>query len=185
MLTVTLTKVTSGEHFADLDMTNHLLARTGETIEANGQIKGPPRIQVMDPSRESPWDTGAFDDALEFDFQIPQTVEETVELKGGKYGFNNQYSGHFLHLQNPDVVTVSNPENKSVLERWEEMRSMEDAKFDKDWYLADRYEPPDELNEAMQFTLPKTLGDPFSMDEQTQLRNMGNRDCTTNSTRLR
>ena len=174
ILFITLSKVNQGEHFPDLDMTNRLLARTGEVLDDRNNVKGPPRIQLVEPI---PSEVDPFDEAIQFDFQIPQTVEEPVDLKGAKYGFNNQYSGHFQHLQNPDVLTVTDVENKSVLERWEEMRRMEDGKFDKEWYLADRLEPPEELTEIMQFELSKDINDPFSMEEQTQLRNIGRRDC--------
>jgi protein SHQ1 len=183
-----LTKVTPGEEFADLDMMNRLLARTGEIVTDTG-VKGPPRIQVLnDEPTDEPggetggegdtWRNGAFDEALMYDFQISQTVaamEETVI--GGKYGFNNQYSGHFLHIQNPDVLTISDPEEKSAMERWVEMRSQEDIKFDKEWFLADQLEPPDELGEILNFKLPSTLGDALTSEEQTQLRNLRNREC--------
>jgi protein SHQ1 len=59
------------------------------------------------------------------------------------------------------------------------MRSQEDIKFDKEWFLADQFEPPAELDEILAYKLPSTLGDPLSAEEQTQLRNLGNRECIT------
>ena len=116
-------------------------------------------------------------EALQFDFQLPQKIEEEEHLRGAKYGFNNQYSGHFRYLQNPDILTCLDPENKTVLERWEEMRKAEDEKFDREWVLADIHEPPEELNEIIQFELPKGINEPFTMEEQTQVRIIGRREC--------
>jgi hypothetical protein len=156
-------------------MTNRLLARTGEIVQDNGQVKGHPKIEVMD---SDPWTEGAFDDALLYDFQFPQTVLETNEpMEGGKYGFNNQYSGAFLHVQNPYILTVMEPEGKTAVERWQEMRHQEDNKFDKDWYLADLLEPPTDLEEILQYKLPENMNDPFTAEEQESLRNLGNREC--------
>jgi len=180
-LSISLTKVNLGEHFPDLDLTNRLLARKGEVVDEKGKAQGPPGIQVLDdkPSDDDdPWEAGAFDEALEFDFQIPQSLPQEPEATtGAKYGFNNQYSGHFQYLQNEDILTVVDGENKSALERWELMREQEDQKFDKQWYLADCYEPPDELEEIMNFSLPSHLNDPLTTEEQASLRNLGGRDC--------
>jgi protein SHQ1 len=173
ILSIILTKVNAGEHFPDLDLTNRLLARTGETIDENGpKVKGPPKIQVMDTLSQD-----QMDEAIQFDFQMEQKIEEEERLKGAKYGFNDQYSGHFRYLQNLDILTCEDVENKSVLERWKEMRDAEDAKFDREWVIADAEDPPEELKEIMQFNLPKTIDDPFTVEEQTQLRNIGRRDC--------
>jgi protein SHQ1 len=57
------------------------------------------------------------------------------------------------------------------------MRSQEDEKFDRDWYLADKFDPPDELIEILRYSIPETLDGPFTTDEQSHLRNLGNRDC--------
>jgi len=183
LLSISLTKVNQGEHFPDLDLTNRLLARKGEVVDDKEKIQGPPIIQVLDdkPSEgDDPWETGAFDDALEFDFQIPQSLPQEPEaVTGATYGFNNQYSGHFQYLQNQDIATVVDGENKSALERWEVMREQEDQKFDKQWCLADCYEPPEELEEIMSFSLPSDLNVPLTAEEQASLRNLGNRDCIT------
>jgi len=177
ILSISLTKVVPGEVFPDLDLTNRLLARTGETIDDRGQVKGPPRIQVVqDPS--TVWDEGDFDEALLYDFQFPQTIDSATPTTGGKYGFNNQYSGHFVHLQNPEVTSIPDIEEKSSSERWEIMRKQEDEKFDKEWYLADLLEPPEDLDEILKYTLPQTLNNPFTAEEQQSLRTLGNRDCT-------
>jgi hypothetical protein len=112
-----------------------------------------------------------------FDFQIPQTFPETFIPTGSKYGFNNQYSAHFQHLQNPDILTIDEPESKSALERWESMRHQEDLKFDREWYLADKLEPPDDLDEILKYQLPSNLADPFTPEEQTKFQNLGNREC--------
>lgn len=183
MLSIALSKVNPGEHFPDLDMTNRLLARTGEIVGDKDLVKGPPRIQVMDdcPSDQGesdPWSEGAFDEALLFDFQIPQSMPmEAKRISGSKYGFNNQYSGHFLHIQNPDILTVVDTEKKSTIERWEFMRRQEDQKFDKEWYLADLCEPPDELIEILKYDIPTNFGDPFTAEEQYSLRNVGRKEC--------
>jgi protein SHQ1 len=180
ILSISLSKVNIGEEFPDLDLTNRLLARTGEIVDDRGQVKGPPRIQVMDtiPSGD-PWTNGAFDEALLFDFQLPQTLPDINEtVSGSKYGFNNQYAGHFVHIQNPDVLTIPAAEQKTALERWQTMRHQEDEKFDRDWYLADLFEPPDNLTEILEYKLPESLKDPFSAEEQLSLRNLGNKDCT-------
>ena len=113
-----------------------------------------------------------------YDFQFPQTIDSTNPTTGGKYGFNNQYSGHFVHLQNPEVTSIPDIEEKSSLERWEIMRKQEDEKFDKDWYLADLFEPPEDLDDILKYRLPKALNDPFTAEEQQSLRTLGNRDCT-------
>jgi protein SHQ1 len=192
MLTVCLTKVNQGEYFEDLDLTNRLLARTGEIVTDNNKsndntnnLTGPPKIQVLSSVEDRDDNNHPFDEALEYDFQIPQTipstdVETTSNSTANGYGFNNQYSGHFLHLQNPDILTVENPEAKSAVERWEEMRGQEDTKFDKDWYLADKYDPPEELKEILEDDVSRErLFEEFTMEEQSQLRLIGNRECTS------
>jgi len=106
------------------------------------------------------------------------TEENLKETKvDATYGFNNQYSGHFLHVQNLDVVSLENIEEKNGFERWEQMRLLEDAKFDREWYLADLLESPSELNEILEF-IPEINKDPFTSEEQASLRNLGNKECT-------
>lgn len=181
MLSIALSKVNKGEHFPDLDLTNRLLARTGEVVDPTSPSapKGPPRIQVMDSS--DPHNDEDLDEALKYDFEVPQSLpHDEPMLQGGMYGFNNQYSGHFRHLQNLDLVTLS-PEDIEGLTptaRWVANRKMEDEKFDRDWYLADLLEPPEELIEAMKYKVPN-LQDPFTPEEQDLLRNLGTKECTT------
>jgi protein SHQ1 len=183
MLSIALTKVNRGEHFPDLDMTNRLLARTGEiVVDASSVPKGgPPKIQLLS-SLDLFDDDEDLEQALKYDFKIPQQSvqeEEQVSAQGGKYGFNNQYSGHFCHLQNLDLVTLLPEEIEalSAAERWEAMRKREDEKFDRDWYLADLLEPPEDLIEAMRYKVPE-LQDPFTPNEQDAVRNLGTKDCT-------
>jgi hypothetical protein len=71
ILSISLSKVNPGENFPDLDLTNRLLARTGEIVDDKKTVKGPPRIQIMDdtPSLDdtaesgNPWADGKYDDA--------------------------------------------------------------------------------------------------------------------------
>ena len=207
MLTIKLTKCVPGEVFEDLDLTNRLLARTGEIVSTNNTRDkhldgthsaaaagggGPPRIQILSSSSSSAVETSLpdhdadeqhpFDEALEYDFQLPQSMPDplasTMPSKGSKYGFNSQYSGHFLHIQNPDILTVEDPEEKSSGERWREMRVKEEAKFDREWYLADQYEPPEELVEILGFEIPEEeMLAPLGEEEQALLRSIGNREC--------
>lgn len=124
---------------------------------------------------------GDFDDAIDFDFQLPQTVPEDpqAEVVGGdKYGFNNQYSGVFTYLQTQEVITCVEPEGKSALERWREMRQQEDMKFDREWCLADKLDPPGELTEILSYSATIS-NESFTPEEQSHLRNLGNKDCTS------
>lgn len=158
-------------------MTNRLLARTGEVVDPTAPLKGPPRIQVMDST--DPLDDETLESALKYDFQVPQSVcEDEPALEGGKYGFNNQYSGHFRHLQNLDIVTLLPEEIEGLApgERWIAARKREDEKFDREWYLADLLEPPEELIEAMKYVVPD-LHEPFTPEEQDTLRTLGTKEC--------
>ena len=163
-----------------MDLTNRLLARTGETLDSTTTTvrppHAPPKILLADTSATY---AEEFDEAIEFDFQLPQTFPDDQEslLQGEKYGFNNQYSGCFRDLQGgEEVVTCFEPEGKTRLERWEVMRKQEDEKFDREWYLADKLDPPDELVEILAYN-PPLNDEPFTPEEQSQLQNLGNRDC--------
>jgi protein SHQ1 len=177
ILSIALTKVNKGEQFPDLDLTNRLLARTGEVADTTASTqKGPPRIQVMQST--DPLDDEDLEAALKYDFEIPQIPIEEEILTGGKYGFNAQYSGHFRHLQNLDLVTLTPDEIEGLtgVERWALGRKKEDEKFDREWYLADLLEPPEDLIEATRFQVPD-MQQPFTAEEQDTLRNLGTKDC--------
>ena len=178
ILSIALTKVNKGEHFPDLDLTNRLLARTGEVVDTTDSAtrKGPPRIQVMQLT--DPLDEEDLEAALKYDFEVPQVPTEEEALTGGKYGFNSQYSGHFRYLQNLDLVTLlpEEIEGLTVSRRWTLARTKEDEKFDREWYLADLLEPPEDLIEAMKFQVPD-MQQPFTAEEQDALRNLGTKDC--------
>jgi protein SHQ1 len=180
ILSIALTKVNKGEHFPDLDLTNRLLARTGEVVNTTDSStqKGPPRIQVMQST--DPLDDEDLEAALKYDFEVPQIPIEDEVLTGGKYGFNAQYSGHFRHLQNIDLVTLSPEEIEGLtgVERWTLGRKKEDEKFDREWYLADLLEPPEDLIEGMKFQVPD-MQQPFTAEEQDTPRNLGTKDCIT------
>jgi hypothetical protein len=158
-----------------LDLTNRLLARKGEVFGETG-CNPAPKIGLIG----SMWSE---DEAIEYDFQVPQylpdeqsSATEAVSGVGTKYGFNHQYSGRFIYLQNPDILTVRDPESKTASERWEEMRRQEDEKFDRDWYSADLYDPPEQLEEIMAYT--SNVGNSaLTAQEQSLLRNIGNKDC--------
>ena len=176
MLSIALTKSTRGEHFEDLDLTNRLLARTGETFDAaTGKVNPPPKIVLADVTPS--YANGEFEEAIDFDFQIPQTIPQEQIFGGDKYGFNNQYSGVFTYSQSGEAITCPEPEGKTAFERWMDMRKQEDEKFDREWYLADKFDPPDELDEILAYA-PPLDNNPFTTEEQAQLRNLGNRDCT-------
>lgn len=178
-LSIALTKVNKGEHFPDLDLTNRLLARTGEVVDTTASSQGgPPRIQVMQTT--DPLDDEDLEALLKYDFEVPQIPIEEQVLTGGKYGFNAQYSGHFRHLQNMDLVTLAPDEIEGLtgVERWALGRKMEDEKFDREWYLSDLLEPPEDLIEAMKFQLPD-MHQPFTAEEQDMLRILGTKDCST------
>ena len=183
ILTIALTKVHQGEHFPDLDLTNRLLARTGETIDsATGKPNPPPKIVLASTSPSDSYTRGDFDDAIEYDFQLPQTIPpaetEGGEMGGDKYGFNNQYSGVFTYLQNTDVLTCVEPEGKTAAQRWHEMRAQEDRKWDPEWYIVDKLDPPADLHDILLYT-PNIPNDAFTAAEQSQLQNLGMKDCTT------
>jgi protein SHQ1 len=167
ILEISISKVTPGEIFQDLDMTNRLLAKTGEILNEK-DIKGPPRIQLI--SSDS---MDEKDDEL---FNFEDTISIQIE-SSAKYGFNDQYSGVFSYLQNPEVLCILECENKTAMERWKVMRDQEDVKFDKEWYFADRFEVPEELNEILQYTIPSALYDSLTFEEQNTLRNLGNKEC--------
>lgn len=153
-------------------------------VDGSGKVRGPPRIQVLDKGDEDTLNDEEIDEAILYDFQFPQCLPQqteesttTSDTAAMKYGFNNQYTGHFTHLQNPEILTTTNPEYKTSWERWEEMRRQEDEKFDREWYLADMFEPPEELEEILGYTVRFDEG-VFAGEEQVVLQRLGRKECT-------
>ncbi|RKP13508.1 SHQ1 protein-domain-containing protein [Piptocephalis cylindrospora] len=144
IITCKLPKETPGETFEGLDMLTTLLARRVERPQG-------PLIEVLeedggeDMKHESMDEKGdpAFSEAKEFDWQLPQNLPEeplTEALGGVKYGFNRAYSGYFLHWRErsvDEVCEILDPEITALSDRVEQRETMENGKFDEDYYIAD------------------------------------------------
>ncbi|GAA5805813.1 hypothetical protein HPULCUR_011339 [Helicostylum pulchrum] len=136
--TIRVTKETKGEHFVDLDLLTKLLARTGETSTQPNQPKKP-LIEVVGGTEENLGET-EIQDAIDFNWELPQEVSEMPELTiTAHYGFNNQYHGYFTHVQETmnEINEIIEPEKSTVESRRAERIESENNHFDEDHYCMD------------------------------------------------
>ncbi|KIJ17456.1 hypothetical protein PAXINDRAFT_168113 [Paxillus involutus ATCC 200175] len=151
-LTVTLTKVVKGQHFADLDLLAKLLApRPSQPLPA-------PSIEVLE-SRTSGEDDidkisrrtdqltleeDEFLKAAENDWQLPQSVPATsAEFHTSSkryYGFLDKYTGYFMHVahtENEVNELGHDVEGCKVDDRRKMRIAHENEKWDEEHYMAD------------------------------------------------
>ncbi|KAJ7474834.1 SHQ1-domain-containing protein [Mycena latifolia] len=188
-LTVTLTKESRGQEFADLDLLSKLLAPrpsqqtplievigTEDADEADELVA---RTDALSLEREREQEEILL--AAENDWQIPQEVPSadpsiTMALTQ-TYGFLNLYSGYFKHVTHTenevnelgaDVETCSTRERR--MRRWKH----EDEKWDEEHYMAD-YADDEYIQELLLWTNPHvaaTAPFQFTDDENLTLLNL-------------
>ncbi|KAJ1662874.1 hypothetical protein IW140_005399 [Coemansia sp. RSA 1813] len=158
---VTLSKEKSGEHFENLDLLTGLLAtrREREHGMAGGDNAGGtkrPIIEEIDgPLGPEVREELRMDE--DFDWEIPQTVCTNMEhdeilVKGAKYGFDQQYSGIFTHVQETanEINELPSPEAMTAEERRNSRIASENAKFDEDYYM-ENYMYDDDIVPSIRF----------------------------------
>jgi hypothetical protein len=66
---------------------------------------------------------------------VPQELE--CNLGVAHYGFNQQYSNLFLHVQEDllEIIGLQNPETSTPASRREMRLTHEEAHFDEDYYM--------------------------------------------------
>ncbi|KAI9490919.1 SHQ1 protein-domain-containing protein [Zychaea mexicana] len=154
---VRITKENKGEHFTDLDLLSKLLARRGEAPEESNKKTTKPLIEVIggednvDEQQEQVQDEN-IQEAIDFNWELPQELPTTEILTTASYGFNNQYSNYFIHVQETmnEINDISDPEKSTVESRRRERCEAEDAKFDEDYYAMD-FINDEEIQRVMQF----------------------------------
>lgn len=145
--TIRVTKETKGEHFPDLDLLTKLLARTGEkTTEKK------PLIEVIGSTDTAPLEESDIQEAIDFNWELPQTLQTDDLSVSASYGFNNQYQGYFKHVQETmnEINDISQPEKSTVASRREERIAAENAHFDEDHYCMD-YVNNEEIKELCKY----------------------------------
>ncbi|KAI8881454.1 SHQ1-domain-containing protein [Backusella circina FSU 941] len=154
--TIKISKVTKGEHFPDLDMLSKLLARKGEADKDKNKDKKP-LIEVIgettDMDVEGGEEKNEFQDAIDFNWEIPQQVPTAPDLQlAAHYGFNNQYTGYFRHVQETmnEINELENIEQSTLESRHEERLERENISFDEDHYCMD-YINNDEIQDLIKF----------------------------------
>ncbi|KAI9354981.1 SHQ1 protein-domain-containing protein [Pilaira anomala] len=151
--TIRVTKETKGEHFPDLDLLTKLLARTGETSIQSNQPKKPLIEVVGGSTEENTLGETEIQDAIDFNWELPQEVSATPELSvTAQYGFNNQYHGYFTHVQETmnEINEISEPEKSTPESRRAERIESENNHFDEDHYCMD-YINNDEINDLIKY----------------------------------
>ncbi|KAI8996955.1 SHQ1 protein-domain-containing protein [Pilobolus umbonatus] len=147
---IVISKETKGENFEDLDLLTKLLARTGEEPKAKEVKK--PMIEVIGQE-----DDDVMQDAIDYDWELPQElpkVADDLQLKS-YYGFNNQYTGYFMHVQETmnEINDISNPDKSTAESRREERVMLENEKFDEDYYCGD-YINDDDISSIIKYKTP-------------------------------
>ncbi|KAG0174705.1 Hsp90 cochaperone shq1 [Apophysomyces sp. BC1034] len=149
--TVRISKETKGEHFVDLDLLTKLLARRGETGEKKEPKK--PLIEVIgeQPAEEEEL-TEELQDAVDFNWELPQELPKDELMIQTSYGFNNQYSGYFTHVQETmnEIMDINDPEKSTVESRQRDRIEKENLKFDEDYY-AMNFAHDDEVQHLMKY----------------------------------
>jgi protein SHQ1 len=150
--TVKISKVTKGQHFPDLDMLSKLLARKGETDKDKSDKK--PLIEVIGGTdMEVEEEKNELQEAIDFNWEIPQQVPTAPDLQlAAHYGFNNQYTGYFRHVQETmnEINELGNIEQSTLETRHDERLEKENGCFDEDHYCMD-YINNEEIKELMKF----------------------------------
>ncbi|KAI8090011.1 SHQ1 protein-domain-containing protein [Halteromyces radiatus] len=157
--TVRVSKETKGEVFPDLDLLTKLLARKGETSR-DGPKK--PLIEVissqtnnddtMEDNMNDTAPTAELQDAVDFNWELPQALPQDDLSIHTAYGFNNQYNGYFTHVNETanEINAVREPEKSNMESRRNDRLEQENNKFDEDHYAMD-YINQDEMQHVLQY----------------------------------
>ncbi|ORZ09506.1 box H/ACA snoRNP assembly protein Shq1 [Absidia repens] len=162
--TVCVSKETKGEHFPDLDLLTKLLARKGETSRDASSTPKKPLIEVLssqsndDPTLTSenddtnPAPTAELQDAVDFNWELPQELPPDDLMIHTAYGFNNQYNGYFTHVEETanEINSVWGPEKSNSESRRVDRLEQENNKFDEDHYAMD-YINQEEIQHLLQY----------------------------------
>ncbi|KAJ2656462.1 hypothetical protein IWW48_005025 [Coemansia sp. RSA 1200] len=169
-ISVTLSKLTHGEHFKNLDLLTGLLATRRERERGPGDVGSAgdsggvrrPAIEEIGTSGGQLGDEERAEMLMdeEFDWEIPQTVNTDTDaddslINGVKYGFNQQYSGILAHVYETanEVNELPSPESMSLEERRLSRVASENAKFDEDYYV-ENYLYDDDIVPLIRFNTP-------------------------------
>ena len=90
--------------------------------------------------------------AIDFNWELPQELPMGEILTTAAYGFNNQYSGYFTHVQETmnEINDIPDPEKSTAESRRRDRIEGEDAKFDEDYYAMD-FVNDEEIQGVIQF----------------------------------
>ncbi len=146
-LTLRLPKATHGEHFPNLSLLTGLLTKPTMSTENSSRTKEQrrgPLIAELDPISETVDEETLLED---INFVTEETEESSIYIGSASvtYGFNDLYNGVFIGFNEMesilDMLEVGDPEKNlvtmSVSERQRKQETMEDLKFDPDYYATD------------------------------------------------
>ncbi|CAO3609907.1 unnamed protein product [Cunninghamella blakesleeana] len=150
---VRVSKEKKGEHFNDLDLLTKLLARKGEA-DQNKSIPKKPLIEVISSQPADDDDNNndttitenndvsinpEYQEAIDFNWELPQELPQNDLLIQTSYGFNNQYNGYLAHVEETanEIISISNPEKSTIESRRLDRIENENIKFDEDHYAMD------------------------------------------------
>ncbi|KAI9208549.1 SHQ1 protein-domain-containing protein [Polychytrium aggregatum] len=167
-IVATLPKVTKGQHFPDLDLLTKLLAPKNPAPEAFNLVSNTmdtaglpsvsllgdrqrPLIEVIsdpatqpnhkpDSMEEDEAGEDAPDAPEDFDWDLPQTVQEEAELMTeARYGFNNSHSENAAQLMElcHEVLDLADINTSTPASRRSERLMREELKFDDEYYMGD------------------------------------------------
>ncbi|KAJ3273002.1 Hsp90 cochaperone shq1 [Terramyces sp. JEL0728] len=130
VLLLHIPKAEEGQHFEDLDLLTKLMDIKEKPAEKKiliEEISEPnPAIGVM-----------AVDEQEEFDWNHPQEIP-TIQTSTN-YGFNNLYSGLGPNINElaRDIIDIKDLDTSSFESRRDERLTMEELKFDDEYYMHD------------------------------------------------
>ncbi|KAJ7606617.1 SHQ1 protein-domain-containing protein [Roridomyces roridus] len=179
-MTVTLTKETKGQEFADLDLLAKLLAprpsKEAPSIEVIGEQYEDEADELVARTNALSLEQEEILIAAENDWQLPQQVPTsdppiTTSITQS-YGFLNRYSGYFKHVthtENEINELGPDPEACLVQERRSRRWKHEDEKWDEEHYMAD-YADDEYIQELISWVNPRIVSDgPFAFTEEENL----------------
>ncbi|KAJ7746922.1 SHQ1 protein-domain-containing protein [Mycena maculata] len=175
-LTVTLTKESRGQEFADLDLLAKLLAprpsQQAPLIEVIGQDEVD---ELVSQTNALSLEHEEILLAAENDWQIPQELPSDSPITTTltqTYGFLNLYSGYFKHVSHTENEVNElgvDAETCTVQGRRARRWKHEDEKWDEEHYMAD-YADDEYIQELILWKNPHVVANaPFQFTEQENL----------------
>ena len=172
-------KKNHGEHFAGLDMISELLKPKGSTnIES--------KVEILDVNGESEYreeDEDDIDCYFQQHIQDDAASELTTTANNAEtcYGFGFSKTNVFSKLLDEceEILDIKDLDNKSYCDRTVERKVQEENAFSPDHYLADTFDPNDNLHFIMKLDLKWKEPVEFSKEDNERMIVLGSQRKTT------